>query len=220
MAKALTVVLCSGGLRSLICAGVAAREFRVALLHLRDQRATSAQTLAAFEQQVAFFKPVKHWVIDAAFLRQMTLPPETAGLITSTSSDPQAPLIPLRELNLLAMAAGFARQLKASAIFWGAQFDPKSSDALSRNIELVQVYNQLLEMLTPDAPLTIRTPLMGLEDHQAVELGYQINVPFGSSWSCQIPGDRPCQSCAACTRRARAFRAAQLQDPLVGPVKK
>lgn len=215
MAKAPAVVLCSGGLRSLVCAGLAAREMRIAMLHLKDHRVTATQALAAYEQQVAHFKPLKSWQLEAGFLRQMSLPPETAGLVTSTSSDPQSPLIPLRELQLLSLAAGFARQIKAGTIFWGVQYDPKASDALARNIELVQVYNQLLEVLSPETPLVVRTPLMGLEDHQLIELGYQINVPFAATWSCQMPGERPCMACASCSRRLRAFRAAQLQDPLM-----
>lgn len=215
MSKAPLLVLSSGGLHSLIAAGVAARESRIALLHLQDGRATADQAAAAFDRQVQHFKPLKSWVVDARFFRQMALPPETAGVVHATSSDAQSPLIPLRELQLLGIAGGFARQIRASAIVWGAQVDQKQADALARHIELGQIMNQALDLLCPDLALTIRTPLMGLDDGQVIELGYQMSLPLAASWTCQMPLEAPCMSCPACARRVRAFRAAQLVDPLV-----
>lgn len=215
MAKAPALVLSSGGLHSLIVAGVGNREYRVAMLHIKDGRAAEKQALAAYERQVAHVKPMKNWILDGAFIRQMSLPPETAGLVHSTSSDPQSSLLPMRELQFLTLAAGFARQIHATTILWGAHYDSKQNDAMVRNMELVQVANQLLELLTPENPITVKTPLMGLEDHQVVELGHQIGMPFGASWTCQMAVEHPCMSCPACARRIRAFRGAQLVDPLV-----
>ena len=216
MPKAPAVVLSSGGLHSLVMTGLAAREFRVGLLHLRDGRATGKRAAEAFEGQVAHFKPLKSWNLDGSYLRQIALPPETAGLVTSTGSDAQAALVPLRELQFLAVAAGCAQQIRASTILWGVQYDQRQAEALAKSVELIQVMNQLLELMCPEAPVVIKTPLMGLEDQQVIELGYQMGLPFHLSWSCQLPNNEsPCMSCPACARRIRAFRAAQLADPLV-----
>jgi 7-cyano-7-deazaguanine synthase in queuosine biosynthesis len=234
MAKSSALVLSSGGLHSLVAAGLASREFRIGMLHLDDGRTAARQAAAAFVRQVEHFKPLRHWIAEAGYLRQMALPPETAGLVNATGSDPQASLVPLRELQFLSVAAGFARQIHATTIFWGLQYEQRAADALARNIELVQVFNGLLEVLSPEAPLVVKTPLMGLEDHQVIQLGYQMGLPFGASWTCQMPAqaaptaaggggagagetpcDTPCMSCPACARRIRAFRAAQLTDPLV-----
>lgn len=215
MPKPLLLVLSSGGLRSLVAAGVAARDSRIVMLHIRDGRATAEQAAAAFEKQAAHFRPAKTIVVDAPYFRAMALPPETAGVVSSTSSDAGSTLIPLRELQLLTVAAGFARQLRAVAIVTGFHTDPKQADALARNIELIQIMNQLMELLAPDADLTIRTPLMGLEDAQIIELGYQMSLPLTASWTCQMPQESPCMSCPGCARRIRAFRGAQLADPLV-----
>ncbi len=215
MAKTPAIVLSSGGLHSLVAAGLAAREHRIALLHLQDGRQSAGHASAAFDKQVAHFQPLKSWSIPVPALRATSLPPENAGVIHSTSSDPYGPLIPLRDLHLLTVAAGFARQLRAETIIWGAQFDSKQADALARNIELVQVFNTLMDLHNGETPLSVRTPLMGLDDHQVIELGYQIGVPFAASWTCQMPVENPCMSCPACARRTRMFRAAQLADPLV-----
>lgn len=215
MPKPPLLVLSSGGLRSLVAAGVAARDTRIALLHIRDGRPTADLAAAAFDKQVTHFKPLKAWAASALYLREMALAAETAGVVASTSSDSQSTLIPLRELQLLAIAAGYAKHIRAAGIVWGAQVDQKQTDALARNIELVQIMNQLLELLSPDLPLVLRTPLMGLEDSQVIELGYQMGVPFAASWTCQMQVENPCMSCPACTRRIRAFRGAQLADPLV-----
>jgi 7-cyano-7-deazaguanine synthase len=228
MPKSTALVLSSGGLHSLVTAGLASREFRVCLLHMADGRASARPALAAFHKQVEHFKPLKHWVADAAYLRQMSMAPETAGLVNATGSDASASLIPLRELQLLTAAAGFARQVHATTIFWGTQHEQRAADALAHNVETVQVFNSLLELLSPESAMSVKTPLMGLEDHQVIQLGYQMGLPFAASWTCQMPAsaapvaaggapiDTPCMSCPACARRIRAFRAAQLADPLVG----
>jgi 7-cyano-7-deazaguanine synthase in queuosine biosynthesis len=219
MAKAPALVLTSGGLHSLVTAGLAAREHRIALLHVQDGRTTAKQAAAAFDKQVEHFRPLKAWTVDAPFFRQMSMPPETTGLIHATGSDQHAGLIPTRELQYLALAAGYAKQIHAAAIFWGVQYEQKQTDALARNIELVQVANQLLEIMSPEAPLAIKTPLMGLDDHQVIELGYQMGVPFSASWTCQMALEHPCMGCSACARRTRSFRGAQLADPLVNKPK-
>ena len=216
MPKAPAIVLSSGGLHSLVIAGLASREYRVGLLHFKDGRASAKQAADAFDRQVAHFKPLRHWSIDASYFRHMSLPPEAAGLVTSTGSDAQAALVPLRDLQFLAIAAGFAQQFRASVILWGVQYEQRAADALARSVEVVHVVNQLLELMAPESPILVKTPLMGLEDQQVIELGYQIGLPFNLCWSCQLPNnENPCMSCPACARRTRAFRAAQLADPLV-----
>jgi 7-cyano-7-deazaguanine synthase len=199
-----------------VCAGLGSREYRIGMLHLKDQRPAGRQALDAFNKQVEHFKPLKSWVMDAGYFRQMGLPAESAGVVTSTGSDSQAALVPLRELQFLTVAAGFAQQIKAGVILWGIQYDQKAADDLARNMELVQIVNQLFESMTPENPIVVKTPLMGLEDQQVVELGYQMGLPFNLCWSCQMANsDAPCMSCPACARRIRMFRAAQLADPLV-----
>jgi 7-cyano-7-deazaguanine synthase len=216
MPKAPAIVLSSGGLHSLVVAGLASREHRLGLLHFKDGRASAKQAADAFDRQVAHFKPLRSWSIDASYFRQMSLPPEAAGLVTSTGSDASAALVPLRELQFLAIAAGFAQQMRAAVIFWGIQYEQRAADALARSVELVHVANQLLELMAPESPVLIKTPLMGLEDQQVIELGFQMSLPFNLSWSCQLPNNEaPCMACPACARRTRAFRAAQLPDPLV-----
>jgi 7-cyano-7-deazaguanine synthase in queuosine biosynthesis len=231
MPKSSALVLSSGGMHSLVAAGLASREFRIGLLHLADVRASARQAATAFHKQVEHFKPLKHWLADAGYLRQMALPPETAGLVNATGSDAAASLVPLRELQMLSVAAGFARQIHATAIFWGIQYEQRAADALAKNVEIVQIFNGLLEVLSPESPITVKTPLMGLEDHQVIQLGYQMGLPFAASWTCQMPAsaapvaaggapiDTPCMSCPACARRIRAYRAAQLADPLVTKAK-
>ena len=139
-----------------------------------------------------------------------------AGLVSSTGSDAQAAMIPLRELQLLAVGAGFAQQIRAAVVVWGIQHEQRSADALARVVELVHVMNQLLEVMSPELPIVVKTPLLGVEDQQVIELGYQMGLPLNLSWTCQMSNNEtPCMSCPACARRTRAFRAAQLADPLV-----
>ncbi len=219
MPKALAIVLSSGGMHSLVTTALASREYRVGLVHISDGRVTAKQAQAAFERQVAHYKPMKSWTVNGEYLRQMSLPPEASSVVNSTGSDPQSSLIPMRSLQMLSIAAGFAQQNHAAAILWGIQYEQKQPELLAKNIEMVQVYNQLLETMGGESPIILKTPLMGLEDHQGVALGYQMGVPFAASWTCQMGLEKPCMSCPACSRRIRGFRSAQLGDPLLGKVK-
>jgi 7-cyano-7-deazaguanine synthase len=213
--KSLAVVLCSGGLRSFICATLAARESRIGIIHINDGRGPAPQLLNALDKQTTTLRPAKTWVLDAGYIKQMALAAETMGMITSESSDAMSALNPLRDLQFLSIAAGLARSFKAPTIFWGIHRAPKESESIARIVEATQQFNALLGMLTPDFKMTIKTPLLGLEDRQLIELGQQMGVPFEQTWSCQMTLDRPCMSCPACAWRIRAFRAAQIADPLI-----
>ena len=216
MSKATALVLSSGGLHSLVCCGLASREYRIGMLHLKDQRPTAKQAGDAFDRQVAHFKPIRSWLMDAGYFRQMSLPAESAGMVSTTGSDVQAALVPFREIQFLAAAAGFAQQIKAGTILWGVHREPKVADELAKLMEFVQVMNQMLELMSHESPIVVKAPLLGLEDHQIVELGYQMGLPFNLSWTCQMAtNETPCMGCQACVRRIRMFRAAQLADPLV-----
>lgn len=215
MAKTLALVMSSGGLRSVVTMAIAAREHRIAAVHMADLRSTEQAAGAAFDRQVECFKPVKSWKIDGAYLQQMALPIESATIAPGAGADGQADLVPYRELQLLSVAAGLARQARAGIIYWGVQIDPKNTDALARAVEIVQLFSQLLEVLAPDQPMSVQTPLLGLQDQQLIELGHQVHAPFAASWTCHTQTQKPCQSCPACTRRMRAFRAARLDDPLL-----
>ena len=202
MAKASAVVLSSGGLHSLVIAGLASREYRVGMLHLRDGRPSATQAAAAFDRQVAQIKPLKSWFVDAAYLRQMAMPPETAGMVNSTGSDSLSALIPMRELQFLTVAAGLncARQITAVDHFLGRANRTTRRRRSGQKRQFLQVMNQLLELMTPESPIAIKTPPHGPGRSPGHRAGLPDGPPLLSlTWSCQMPqSESPCMSCPAC----------------------
>ena len=61
----------------------------------------------------------------------------------------------------------------------------------------------------------ILTPLLHLDKRGIVRLGTRLAVPFELTWSCYGGRRAPCQQCDACLLRARGFREADLEDPLL-----
>ena len=61
----------------------------------------------------------------------------------------------------------------------------------------------------------IEAPLLRLSKKVIVELGHALGVPFEKTWSCYKGGEVPCGECDACLLRAKGFREAGLEDPLI-----
>jgi len=63
--------------------------------------------------------------------------------------------------------------------------------------------------------LKILTPLIELTKADIVRLGQKLNVPWKFTWSCYQGNAVACGRCDSCKLRAKGFREAQINDPLV-----
>jgi 7-cyano-7-deazaguanine synthase len=62
--------------------------------------------------------------------------------------------------------------------------------------------------------LKILRPLKDKSKSEVVALAAGMGVPLELTWSCHRSGQEHCWRCDGCRRRAEAFRAAGVQDPL------
>mgnify|MGYP005847889301 CR=1 FL=1 len=204
MATPWTVVLHSGGLRSLVTTALLAAEHprpRLALLHLTCPHAAAAHRAEHLRKQAEHFQIRK--VVELA----LPVPPDSTGDATPAAG---------QSLKLVA-ALTQATAMGSDRVVWPAQFDADVR-AAAHATELALVATQLIETeLAPQhlpAP-RLDTPLAELTDVQVVELGVQLDVPWALAWSCLTPTStgEACQSCEACRRRAKAFAAAGVAEP-------
>ncbi len=67
----------------------------------------------------------------------------------------------------------------------------------------------------PDRDIRIVAPLVHKTKGEIVRLGVELRAPFAASWSCYDEGPLPCNECESCLLRAKGFREAGVQDPLL-----
>jgi 7-cyano-7-deazaguanine synthase len=68
--------------------------------------------------------------------------------------------------------------------------------------------------------MRIETPLLRLGKKEIAELGSRLEAPLEWTWSCYEGGNIPCGKCDSCLLRAKGFREAEIEDPLILRLKK
>lgn len=215
MAKDLAVILNNGGVNSAVAAALAAQKYRAILVYADAAPGGAPAAKAAYDQQVAHFKPFREHTLAMPFLA----PAAGTAPAAPSAADPrvQAPMGPqmVRLLPLVATAARFAADYQAAAVYLGLCVGPRG-DELAQATEYVQVWNELLQMTCGQSELEVVTPLLELEPWQVVDLGFQVAAPLERTWSCEKDGPDPCWSCRGCRTREAAFQQAAKPDPLRG----
>ncbi len=113
--------------------------------------------------------------------------------------------IPHRNLMAAALAAAWAAQIRADAVYLGINREDAAADAASTP-EFIRLLRQSLQTLQ----LHLHTPLAELSKAAIVQLGLARNVDYRRTWSCLLGHARPCRQCPQCLKRQTAFAAAGL----------
>ena len=227
MAKDLAIILNNGGINSAVATALAAQKYRPILLYAETAQSEGTRARAAYNQQVAHFKPYREHTLSMPFVAAVD-GHRGAGAgggagagagASAATADPwqQAPLGPqmIELLPLVATAVRFAAHYQAAAVYLGLRVGSRGDD-LSQATEYVQVWNELVQMPCGQPELELTTPLLELEPWQVVDLGFQVGAPFERTWSCVADAERgePCWACRGCRVREAAFQQAAKPDPL------
>jgi 7-cyano-7-deazaguanine synthase len=213
MAKDLAIVLNNGSLNSAVTSALAIQKFRLVMIHVQVSDHLGGRRRAAYEQQVAHFKPYREHTVPLGFLDGL------GGAVEPKSStvDPRTPasVTPLLVdlLPAVAVAARFAVHYSATSIYLDLQIG-NQTDELAQATEYIQVWQEMLQLTCGQPNMDLQAPLMELEPWQAVDLGFNISAPFDRTWSCSEQGPEPCWACRACRGREAAFQQAGKADPL------
>ena len=225
MAKDLAIILNNGGLNSAVATSLAAQKYRPILMYADCGQRDATWARAAYEQQVAHFKPYREHTLSMPFVSAAEQGRAAGGAASplasalSVAADPrhQAPLGPqmVELLPLVATAVRFASHYQAAAVYLGLRVGARG-DELAQATEYVQVWNELVQMPCGQPELEVAAPLLELEPWQVVDLGFQVSAPFERTRSCVAEGERgePCWACRGCRAREAAFQQAAKPDPL------
>jgi 7-cyano-7-deazaguanine synthase len=229
--KPLAVVLMSGGMDSCVTAAVAARDCRVAALHVSYGQLTAEREKRAFTEIADYYRITNRLVVDhpvlgrigGSALTDSAIPLREADLNAAAQpADIPTSYVPFRNAHFLAMAVSWAEVIGASKVFIGA-VEPDSSGYPDCRPEYYRVFNELIRVGTkagveaaagsPPA-LQILTPLIEMHKDAIVRKGLELGAPLHLSWSCYRDSETACGTCDSCALRLRAFVQAGVSDAI------
>lgn len=126
--------------------------------------------------------------------------------------------VPARNSIFLSLAASLAEAEGAEAIYFGAnQLDysgyPDCRPAFIRAFE--EMIQQGTKSGTEGKRIRIVAPLLHMTKAEIIRLGKELGAPFEWTWSCYEGRETPCGECDSCILRAKGFREAGVEDPIL-----
>ncbi len=215
------IVLLSGGMDSLVCAGEAfSNKQQVSFLHMNYGQKTSDREKQSFEKIAAHYnvRPEDCKIIDMTFLRQIggsSLTDDKIEVKSYQGDSKEIPdsYVPFRNSIILSLAVSWAEVVGATKLYIGANFEDSPGYPDCRP-SYYKAFNQLIKEGTKASNIEILTPVINLKKKEIVQKGLELKVPFHLSWSCYKNSDMACGTCDSCSLRMRGFKEAGIIDPI------
>ena len=216
------VVLLSGGLDSMVVAGLA-KEAGFSILALTvDYGQRHRVELEAAERIAAFFAVERHLVLP------LDLRPFGGSALTADTAVPKEGVgegipvtyVPARNTIFLSLCLGWAEAAGARDLFIGVNALDYSGYPDCRP-EFVRSFEAMANVATKAGVegdrFTLHAPLLHMTKADIVRQAARLGLDAGMSWSCYDPSPdfRHCGYCDSCRLRARGFQEAGLPDPTV-----
>jgi 7-cyano-7-deazaguanine synthase len=220
------VVLLSGGLDSYTAAAIAsANGFSLHALTIHYGQRHAVEVEAA--RRVAAALEVERHLELALDLRgfggsSLTSDEPVPVDRDLSATDIPSTYVPARNTIFLSLALGWAEALGSRDMVIGVNALDYSGYPDCRP-EFVQAFEALASTATRAGVegnrFRIHTPLITLTKADIIRKGLALGLDYGLTHSCYSPSaaGRPCERCDSCVLRARGFREAGADDPLLLP---
>jgi 7-cyano-7-deazaguanine synthase len=215
------VVLLSGGLDSMVCAGIAReRGFSVIALTVDYNQRHRVELAAA--GAIAVLLAGRHIVLPLD-LRAFGGSALTADIdVPKAGLGPGIPVtyVPARNTIFLSLALGLAEASGARDIFIGVNALDYSGYPDCRP-EFIEEFERVANLATRAGvegdPFTIHAPLQHMTKAEIAREANRLGLDAAMSHSCYdpLPDGRHCGRCDACRLRAKGFAEAGIDDPTV-----
>lgn len=214
------VVLLSGGLDSMVAAGIAREHgFEINALTI-DYNQRHRREIDAARTIAAALGAVRHVVLPLD-LRQFGGSALTADIAVpkgGVGDDIPITYVPARNLIFLALTLGWAEPIGARDIFIGVNALDYSGYPDCRP-DFIASFAETARLATREGAegggFTIHTPLQHWGKARIAEEAARLGLDAGMSWSCYDPAEdgRACGLCDSCRLRQKGFAEAGLTDP-------
>ena len=128
---------------------------------------------------------------------------------------PVSTYVPFRNGLFLSCAASIALSKECEIIYYGAHSDDVAGDAYP---DCSTAFNDAINKAIYEGSgrqLRVEAPFLNLNKADVVKKGLELEVPFELTWSCYEGGEKPCEACATCIDRAKAFELNGVEDPAI-----
>ncbi len=216
-----SVILLSGGMDSLVCAGLALKESdETYFLHVNYGQKTSLKEQECFKKICEYYKiPFSHQkIIDGTFLSQIggsSLTDEKLEIKDYKGVEKNIPntYVPFRNSIILSIAVSWAEVIGANTLYIGANYEDSPGYPDCRP-SYYEAFNQVIKEGTKEGNIKIITPIIMMKKKDIVLSGEKLKVPFNLSWSCYRNIEKACGKCDSCALRLRGFSEANIKDPI------
>ena len=218
---AVAIALVSGGLDSMVAAGLArAAGYRVFALTI-DYNQRHRIELSAAARVAAMLDVERHVVLPLDLSRfggsALT---DDAIAVPGTGVAPGIPVtyVPARNTIFLSVALGWAEAVGARDLVIGINALDYSGYPDCRP-EFIAAFEAMAATATKagveGARLTVHAPLATMTKAQIAQAAVDLGLDAGVTWSCYDPtaDGHPCGVCDSCRLRAKGFADAGLSDP-------
>ena len=213
------VILLSGGLDSMVCAGLAKEQgYRLLALTIDYNQRHRVEIEAA--RCIAQTLQVERHVILPLDLRQFGGSALTAAIDVpkgGTGTDIPVTYVPARNLVFLSLALAWAEAAGSGDLFIGVNALDYSGYPDCRP-EFIGGFQDLARVATKigndGGIVRVHAPLQYLKKSDSAQEAARLGLDPGASWSCYDPlGDgRACGVCDSCRLRRAGFDAAGIED--------
>jgi 7-cyano-7-deazaguanine synthase len=216
------VVLLSGGLDSMVAAGLA-REAGFRLLALTiDYNQRHRVELSAAARVASALNAISHIVLplDLTAFGGSALTADIAVPKGGVGDEIPITYVPARNTIFLSLTLGLAEVAGANDIFIGVNALDYSGYPDCRP-EFIDAFQKMANLATKAGvegnPLRINTPLQYMSKADIVREAARLGLDAGMSWSCYdpTPDNKHCGLCDSCRLRSKGFEEAGLPDPTV-----
>ncbi len=143
---------------------------------------------------------------------------KSASIPTRLSKRIPPTYVPARNIVFLSLALSFAEAYGVDKIFIGVNAIDYSGYPDCRP-EFVDAFNKVIQVGTKKGVegkgVEVLTPFIHMTKAEIIKVGISLGVPYELTWSCYRGEDLPCGTCDSCRLRARGFKEAGINDPLL-----
>jgi len=160
---------------------------------------------------------VPHKILDISPINQLMQSSSLVGDIDVPEGHYQADnmkstMVPNRNMILLSLAIGYAVDIKASKVYYGAHAGDHAIYPDCRP-EFVHAMNDVAQIANYE-PITIETPYLNSSKGEILKDGLSMNLTYENTWTCYNGREKACGKCGACVERLEAFADNNATDPV------